>query len=400
MPPEDVARASRLTNEAEQKWRIAIRRQRNKWLFLNYFTVNQMMRLCRTAEASNEAAILRALRYVTPDIPASAAPQLIATLRAPTRSISELQRSRSYLSSKLVKEGAWEEGIGLVENLGRALQEVLGDAPPRMRWLQPLEGEAELEKDEALLQQGRGAVVTGLPNSVVVSAREDVMSTVIALYAQEGRVPEPSEVLLCNDRTSAEDVELLLLRCGAHKEDAKRLFTIVRGELLGSETQNSMLDGIKDLSQTKRLGRLVVITTSAGQDRGSRLSDTFAKYQISVASIRDASLIEKVGMLFPAEQAAVQAVSSELVGCGKTYHIYKESTARHLAVVPVPVYSATYSTALLGCLKDKAGVGPSSVQVEVEGATTIEGRALHLMLSPTVGSDVDAQLFQLLVLQA
>jgi hypothetical protein len=48
---------------------------------------------------------------------------------------------------------------------------------------------------------------------VSVNSRAAVLPTVLSAYVQQGRLPQPQEVLLCTEHTTQEDVALLLRRC-------------------------------------------------------------------------------------------------------------------------------------------------------------------------------------------
>jgi len=174
-----------------------VKRQRKKHVFLNYFTVNQMMTLYADAKAGNRNSVLRALRYIAPEVNQSAVTQLLNGITNPPGNsgksgLASLQKTHSHLTESLVAEGAWSEGITYVTNLGRSLQEVVGSLRPRFRYLQSVEGSEELERDDNLLVQGRDNVITGAPNSVSASSPEGLLGVLLTLYAMEGRVPEAS----------------------------------------------------------------------------------------------------------------------------------------------------------------------------------------------------------------
>ena len=230
-----LEQATRESECAAIKWGEAVRRQRDKCPLLTYFTVNQMMQLYRDSQMGSTDVVLRALQFIQPNATERTAQSFVdemmqdACAELGVSSVpQQLQRTHSLMTTHLIKEGAWKEGVDHMQKLGMILTRTLGNAPQRVRPLRPLEGTPELEKDEALLAQGRGNVVFGVPNSVQAASVDDVLSTVITLYAQETRVPEASEVLLCDKGTTIEEVEIILLRCAAYKEDPLRLYSIVR----------------------------------------------------------------------------------------------------------------------------------------------------------------------------
>ena len=42
-------------------------------------------------------------------------------------------------------------------------------------------------------------------------SQENVLNLIITLYVQQGRLPEPDELLFCDKNTTIEDIELILM---------------------------------------------------------------------------------------------------------------------------------------------------------------------------------------------
>lgn len=459
---EEVTEMRKNREGSYYAWNKGINHKRKKYVYLNYFTVNQMISIMKDCKTGENAKVLRMLRYISPNVPANAPERLARGLSHLWGDDDEemLTRTMTDTTRAIVDEGAWAEGLVQIEALGVQLSDIMrnvvktqrtldvAEAAKKARRLENAQGGTEIEtaKDDALLVS---TVLQGIPNSAVAQTEQEIVRVLLTLYAQLKRAPDANEVLICGPKTTTEEVALILGRCSHHMAETDRLYTIAYAHLLNTDTQNFMLSLMRDLKQMGRIGKLVVLSThdpKAGD--GSRLAEALAKFTLTVPMPSDATLSQLLAQMFAAEpvdgatrdRPFVQSYSSNFVGTGKSYQINKAADAHDLPLVHVPVYSAASHDVLINSMNaqpspdehvvlsdedrkngeeavealmkmEPAARPEAQRQLAAELRTAVDqiilerrsaapnGRALHLMLSPTVGMETDRLLFSLLVLQ-
>jgi len=400
---------NRMREEREDSyhaWNKGVNWQRAKHTYLNYFTVHQMMRLVKDCVEGKTENVKQALKYLSAD-PAACEQadkliqrlkKFVALAKAPEE---ELVRTMTHKSQAIVEEGAWAMGLMEINGLGESLTEVMHNVSPRVRPLniqRALAAAAAGATEEAGLESARmseallqSSLTAGVPNNIATESESKVVSVLLTLYAQLERAPEANEILICDPSTTPEEVGLILGRCGAHKGE-NRLYTIAYAHLLSATATEMMLSLIKDMIHMGTIGNLAVVSTSGG-DEGSRVAEALNKYSCVVLPPTRPLLQALVAELFHAtpdkeatrETPYASTFSSELVGAGKSYRIEKMAGESEIPVTRIPLYSGTNDENLQPRLTAEK--------------TSPKGRALHLMLSPTVDSKTDRLLFSLLALQ-
>ncbi|XP_033105070.1 E3 ubiquitin-protein ligase RNF213-like [Anneissia japonica] len=296
---------------------------------------------------------------------------------------------KNYLSS--TKSADLSDYVS-VETLGRLLKHLAPDCQATVRCF------------PQLLTRGR-------PNLILCPAR-DVLHTVLSVYMEgNGSLPAYDEVLLCNAKTSLEEVVLLWRR--ALNGTNVKTYCLVNADALDYDVS---VDAVKKLHQIMK-GRsdyqLVIvcnreredqsrIVTALNSDRISSDKPTCRKWH-DIQEYLCMQFTQQVqltnGRLQPAatltnQKTCVQAISSKRPGVGKSLLIqrYKEQLQRDVrrpdCCITVPLQTTTVQE------HDIAKTLISRIQ-EMNRRFP---RIIHLDVSPNVCSGLDHLLFNLLIL--
>ncbi|XP_064403130.1 E3 ubiquitin-protein ligase RNF213-like isoform X2 [Halichondria panicea] len=254
----------------------------------------------------------------------------------------------------------------------------------------------------------------GHPN-LLVTAPDDVLSSVLALYTEDHTLPLPTqeEVLLCTCRTTTEEVSLLWRRA-IDDPEYKRVFCLAHAERLSYQVCDAALRSLEELSQGKTRYHLVVICGKEKEDTSHIISrlhfnrrevvptlvvDNCREYlkahfvhqmdmeldcQVTPISDQRASMVDP-------ENSCVRVVSSTRSGMGKSLYVKKISASLRKAIsndgvhVTIPIHGPVVTAdTLMDYFKNYAGRDNSTIY--------------HLDIAPRVLAEVDCILFSLLIL--
>uniref|UniRef100_A0A7M5U071 RZ-type domain-containing protein n=1 Tax=Clytia hemisphaerica TaxID=252671 RepID=A0A7M5U071_9CNID len=114
------------------------------------------------------------------------------------------------------------------------------------------------------------------PNLIILP-RDEILASVIAMYDNDGSasLPSSSEVLLCSDDVSLEQVEMLIIRA-ALTEDG--MFCLAFAEHLNYENSEKVFGFLQKIMKEKNMGYLVVICSSEEENQ-SYLASALDSYQ-------------------------------------------------------------------------------------------------------------------------
>lgn len=106
----------------------------------------------------------------------------------------------------------------------------------------------------------------GQPN-LIVCPQNELLQTVLSLYMEddEATLPTRKEVLLCTEDTTAEEVELLLLR--AIQDRSGRIYTLAQVDLLRYEVATEVEKLIEKKTQGETQYQVVLVCSAEGQSR-------------------------------------------------------------------------------------------------------------------------------------
>lgn len=257
---------------------------------------------------------------------------------------------------------------------------------------------------------------TSQPNLIVCS-KSDVLSVILSIYSFNNGVDLPlpgvDEVLLCSSETTAEDVELLLLRASGHNG---KVYSLVYADMLDYDVACQVEDQMRRFFPAvpmQDLLRLVVICCREQEVR-SNIVSALDRYRVHVPQFNHNELktylkkhfvVKSDGKLgldsVPAshvdpEQCSIRQIQSYRSGVGKTLRVKRLERAlrnklkllRNEALVTISIHSKT--------------VDHSKVMKDLLVSTPSENyshpRIFHLDIAPEVQEGVDHFLFSLLVL--
>jgi hypothetical protein len=152
---------------------------------------------------------------------------------------------------------------------------------------------------------------------VPLSSRAAVLSTVLSAYVQQGRLPQPQEVLLCTEHTTQEDVALLLRRC-VRAATAGAVLAQTTAAAYGPDSEGGY-------EETKDCEPPTTNSSSANTGSSSSSSADSSQYE-SLFCIADAQALSYSAQvaLVRAVQAAISDTAAALGGRGTTLLIVSE----------------------------------------------------------------------------
>jgi hypothetical protein len=170
----------------------------------------------------------------------AAADRIFMQLHAISTSLREnvfakfLTELQSEVSKKVSEEG---EGGEFLDIFGRKLDGLFGYRMPTFRIIPEPSPSAINRSDILVIDQCEVLSDVSSPSSsslalpifvTFTDKPQQVIPVVLSVYVRKGRLPEPGEVLFCNERTRMEDIELILLRFFMAKQRGreKLIFTI------------------------------------------------------------------------------------------------------------------------------------------------------------------------------
>ncbi|KAK3276973.1 hypothetical protein CYMTET_14987 [Cymbomonas tetramitiformis] len=277
-------------------WRHGVQMLRTNYSLLNHYTTTQVMDLYGAMEAGQSSTALPLLQYMLP--------ALRDIYLRDWRGAASMSHALRVAGSKRHIEGVALQGLSMLTRVGVFLELLAEKIPPRVRLLPraegtggtaPIAGAASNASTNTLAAaamgsanlpwwdpSGRGAsgvagveeaegprspevegaLRLGVPNLVVAESEGGLLAAVLQLCAQCGRLPEPSELLLCRRETHHEDVQLFLRRSLGSRE--------ARSDRRKAEQQRveaSTLGALFDLAQWEQPETAAPVFFLVGADR-------------------------------------------------------------------------------------------------------------------------------------
>lgn len=154
-------------------------------------------------------------------------------------------------------------------------------------------------------------------------------------------VPLPSQVVLCCENTSWDEIYLLLLRCKDDANNSGQCFCLAFLELLPTEHQRKLVDEIKKNDWNNNSLALIY------RGRSTDSIPTFFKdYEIFVKPLDKREMENLLQTMSP----DVQVFTSDFPGLGKTEEIYEWAASRGKGVKSLHVSGAYKKSQLVKCL--------------------------------------------------
>jgi hypothetical protein len=273
------------------------------------------------------------------------------------------------------------------------------------------------EKFPGTVQQTRSLLSDlkrGQPHLLVVPP-DQVLRAALSLYMEDSRLPlpTPEEMLICNQNTTSEEVNLLWQRAVCDP-DFKRIFCLVHAEKLSYQTADIALRALTEIIQHKAGYSLVIICSSLDEDKSLIISklhlyrrpygvpdtDKCRQYlekhfvKKDLPSYQQVQEMQKVdcpsASVVDPKRSCVRVVSSSRAGMGKTLFVIR--MAEKLQAV-IPGHNTLITIPVHGPVVTIDSIMESVVPHENRSECTI----LHFDISPSVLWQVDTILFSLLV---
>ncbi|XP_019863263.1 PREDICTED: E3 ubiquitin-protein ligase rnf213-alpha-like, partial [Amphimedon queenslandica] len=248
----------------------------------------------------------------------------------------------------------------------------------------------------------------GFPNLYVTSSAE-ILQTVLMIYSKDKEMPLPTqeEVLICNEKTTAEEV-ILLWRRAIFDPGHKRIFCLVHGEKLSYSTCEESLRELNRLKQGKKGYRLVLLCSN--NEDSLHFITALHSYKRSNPDISGPILKEyllhhlikpkhtSIGTISSAIQASsvdphcsyVRIVQSKNPGNGKSLYIQRlgerlmNSLNIEIPIIRIPIHGPD--------------VPYNNILNKLSDLTQDDTKIIHFDIASTMLKKVESFLFYVLVL--
>ncbi|CAI8017205.1 E3 ubiquitin-protein ligase rnf213-alpha [Geodia barretti] len=271
---------------------------------------------------------------------------------------------------------------------------------------------ASVERERKITDLKRGQ-----PHLLVVPP-DQVLRAALSLYMEDSSLPlpTPEEMLICNQNTTSEEVDLLWQKAVCDP-DFKRIFCLVHAEKLSYQTADKALRSLTEQIQNKGEFSLVIICSSQDEEKSpiiSKLHLYRRPYGLSTDPTKYKEYLEKhfVNEAQPSYQhllemgmgsvhnlsalvvdqkgSCVRVISSTRAGMGKTLYVtrMKEKlqavTPRHNSLITIPVHGPIVTV-------------DSMIERLVQNEDSCDYSILHFDIPPSVLWQMDTVLFSLLI---
>ena len=200
---------------------------------------------------------------------------------------------------------------------------------------------------------------------------------IMDLYANTTQTfPAASTLLFCNDETTEEDLNLLIMRC-EQSDGYKLLFCIANVEKLDSILMFKLIDSIRNLTKSERNFLLAIIYCGKPC---SPVVEQFADCVHKIYGMNTKTLSEILNAL----NRDVVVFTSNLQGQGKTERIYQRAAANSKSAKTLTIEGRVVKASLIHALR---------------GLNLKKYHVLHLNIAQVENfNDLDCILFEIIVL--
>uniref|UniRef100_A0A674JMV9 RING-type E3 ubiquitin transferase n=1 Tax=Terrapene triunguis TaxID=2587831 RepID=A0A674JMV9_9SAUR len=389
-----------------EKWKCFMSEKRSQYFYLNYYTSEQLVYLCREIgmpQPSENALMMlsfikhnctrkdvrMASKHVVSDRSRkniSDLPELLGRERDLTTQLQQVWDSYIACMSSFLP-GCWD-----IDTLGSCLASL-----------------ADLEKESVTRVLPRGLHV-GRPN-LVICPRSDVLASALAIYMHSPRqaLPTYAEVLLCTPETDFEQAGLFLRRCLTPGCKGEKIYTMLYADELSYDVSYRLEKLFQSLCRQLHQDNYRLVILCDCEREHSYIPSVFSQYKVHLIPqepLRDIQtyLRSHYRVTQPAGSAAsvfndnmcVGIVSSKRAGVGKSLYVKrlheKLKTKLHDTSVPLKTIR------LIEPHVDEGKVLRSLLsflQLQYQQKPMI----FHFDITSSVQSGIPEFLFKLLVLQ-
>ena len=265
----------------------------------------------------------------------------------------------------------------LLDCCGQTIQSVFGSLPSHSPAV-------ELPDDVIPLSLKRGDL-----RLIIAKAYDAVFHEVFSCFAQCHTFPERKTLLLCREKTTWEEVFLLLLRWRFSAESDK-VFAIANADLLSNEIQIKCVAFIQEF-RTNQAPLLVI----CGPNRLAYVATQFANRRMPSFPL-PRSLLQ--GLIEKNFNNQFVSYASDCAGAGKSFQIRKKcADIDGGSYVVIPASSLTQFLVLTKqALESERSINTESPSFFDDGVKSTCSLFLHIEVYDTVGMEINSFLFELL----
>jgi len=304
--------------EAHELWKKKVVEMRNKYYFVNYFLVAQL-RMIRDD--------LLDLQQENSKVWENRFEGLATYILGPATDVSKVKNGLMKEAKKLKGNS---DPLEQLEQIASVLDTVFGKIKPKVREAKALDAQTGPQKH----QQGSLAMVIGSKNDKSIpvyccTAEErdaPVLDMVLSIFFRVERLLQPEELLICNESTTTEQLELMFRRflkaADFHRED--RIFVIANVQLLQYQTQCAAVEVLRSMLTNESLEKasaLVMISSDGSQVLLTSSVTTCRAQFLQMPVIKKDLLRQSMKTYCP----NVRAIISDINGGGKTTEIYNDA---------------------------------------------------------------------------
>ncbi|XP_048674799.2 E3 ubiquitin-protein ligase RNF213 isoform X3 [Caretta caretta] len=332
-----------------EKWKCFMSEKRSQYFYLNYYTSEQLVYLCRQLgmlqPSKNALMMLSFIKHncTRQDVRMASKHVVSERSRKNISDLRELLCSERDLTEQLQQvwglyiadmssflPGCWD-----INTLGSCLASL-----------------ADLEKESVTRVLPRGLHV-GRPN-LVICPRSDLLTSALAIYMHSPRqaLPTYAEVLLCTPETDFEQVGLFLRRCLTPGCKGEKIYTMLYAEELSYDVSYRLEKLFQNLCRQPHQDNYCLVILCDCEREHSYIPSVFSQYKVHMIPqepLRDIQMYLRnhYKVTQPAGSAAsvfndnmcVGIVSSKRAGVGKSLYVKrlheKLKTKLHDTSVPL-----------------------------------------------------------------
>ncbi|CAG8542187.1 4803_t:CDS:2, partial [Acaulospora colombiana] len=331
-------------------WEEIVNRAQNEHYYLTFFSARQILTFYdyfRKRDESLKETCNNFIRFVN--------------------DTAQLPQTQTGIWDAVRKE---EDFLPVLRKIGITLRGIFSDIPLRTRTIPE-----ELEPIVA------DTIFKGHLFVAACNSRFLVPNVILSLFANHRTFPEPWQLLICRNTTTAEEISLFIKRSfiAASNGYEGRLFCIADVELLDFELQYNLVQAIRDF-QEKENDYLLALICTREKGTNHHILDQFAE-NVHVTNGLDAKSMK---MLYEEICPDVVCVTSNMSGQGKTEWIKESSFRKGKVPRTLLISDNAYFKTLVRQLAD-CNLGPAE--------------SLHLDITLITNShEVNFFLFELLTL--
>ncbi|KAA0724979.1 E3 ubiquitin-protein ligase rnf213-beta [Triplophysa tibetana] len=281
---EELQKLCRFLEDVHKDWCAHLSKMRSQYYALNYYTSEQMAYLCKWVNnVSNKRKpvpqqMWNFLSHVKPDCSINDVREAFETAADPTDPMDQGDvEEESEQDSDIVMESLdnlWKQFKG---NMSRFLNDHV-DVETLGKILSVLSSMNQMHIRRNIPQ----ILCDGRPNLIQCSIA-DVISTTLSFYTESPEQPLPTtdEILMCQEETTTEEVEIFLRRCLGFQGTAykhNKIYTLVNPGSLTYDVGVALVECFETLEKSAEPHYRLVMVCPVNQDR--YVPSFFSNYKV------------------------------------------------------------------------------------------------------------------------